>query len=1383
MTDSTTLSEQRRALLQGLLTGEAALRPRPGEIVEPRLPDALVPASAEQTHVWLHAAMAPGAALYNESITIHRSGSFSIEALQRAFNEILRRHEMWRSSLELRDGSLRAVVHSDLRVTLPLIDLTGLPENERDAAAVAIATEDARRPLDLTQAPLLRAKVVRLAPDRHRLYLTLHHIIFDGVAIYRLLMPELTALYAAYERGEEPAPAERRLQYGDYAIWRARQLADKTMARELEYWREKLSGELPELKLPADHRPPSLPTHRGSMETFHLSPELTTSLKAFSRQEGVTLYVTLLTAFKVMLHRYSGQDDIVVGGVTDMRRRSELENVIGYFLNSVALRTRPKAEMSFRDYLREVQRTVVGALDASNLPFDRVVREIRPNRAAARHPLFQVLFSIEPPAPAFAEGWALTQMDVTVGTAKFDLYLELDEERDRIIGRFLYSTDLFEAPTIRRMIGHWKTLLRGALLDPQSVLARLPLLTPEERDELLVKRNATARDFPQTTLHEWFSAQAATTPDAIAVEGDGRRWRYRDLERRATQLAWELRRAGARRGTLVGIAMERSPEMVAGLLGILKTGATYLPLDPGLPAARLGFLIEDARPAVILTDDTGAARLPRCDAPILRCNTVSDPEDCVDDAVADAAITDDLAYVLYTSGSTGRPKAVEIRHRAVVNLLAAMQDELDFGAEDSFLAVTTLSFDIAALELFLPLVTGGRLVVASRDDAADPSRLAALIARSRCSVMQATPATWRGLLARGWPGDPRLKLLCGGEALPPDLAAALLGRCAKLWNVYGPTETTIWSLSHVVKAGDDPMPIGRPLANSQVYILDQNGAPVPDLVPGELVIGGAGMARGYRNDPVLTAQKFVRFVSLGDRPLYRTGDMARYRGDGTIEFLGRTDNQVKIRGFRVGLEEVEAVIAMEPRIAACAVRAVPDASGELGLAAYLIGDRLSESDIPALRNALRETIPDYMVPTNYTILAALPMTPNGKVDRKQLPVPQITRSTEIAEPRDELEAKLVALWKEVLGVPKIGIHDNFFDLGGHSLLASVLVAQMQANLGRELPLVAIFQSPTIAGLAETLRSTSEPSFSHLVPLRESGAGRPLFIVHGIFGNVLQLKDLAERLNTRRPIYALQARGVDPRQEPHSSIAAMVEAYATAIRSVQPIGPYALAGYSFGGLVAFEMARWFRAHGEAVDLLALLETDLYERFLPLPDKIAYRLLLARRVIEKARILRARELPLYFASKLVQLGHRLLLRLGLRDDFVILDGLTGPMGERSRRMYQIGVREFRAFKPKRFDSRLSVFRTKGPRFDACDPLPIWRLAAKSVELFEVEGAHATIMDKPYVETLAAQLARCLAASELPTRPLTGVGRTQAGDTVATFAAELLDNGPDAVWQGGN
>jgi amino acid adenylation domain-containing protein len=1344
----TELSEQKQRLLRELLRGNAAQHraAEDEDRVKPRRPDEVAPLSAEQRDIWLHASMAPEVPLYNEAITIHRSGPFHLEALEQALNEILRRHEIWRTSFEQRDGSVYSRVHPDVRLVLAVVDLSHLAEAEREEVALAVATAEARKPFDLARPPLLRGTVVRLAPDAHRLYLTLHHLIFDGVSLYRVVMPELVALYDAFLLGRPCPLAEPRLQYGDYALWRERQLDSEPVQRALAYWR-RLAGELPAPDLPTDRSPAPVLSHRGAMETFEFSPELTAALKELATNEGCTLYATLLAAFKALLHRYSGQEDIVIGGVTDMRSRPELHHLVGYFLNGVALRTHPLPQMAFRDYLAEVQLSVVEALDACSAPLDAVVREVRPRRHRGRHPLFQVLFSIQPPAGAVAEGWALTQMDVTVGTAKFDLYLELEEMADRIIGRFIYSTDLFDASTIRRMIGHWTTLLDGAADDPQCRLAALPLLTADERRQLLIDRNATRQAYPDTTLHGWFEAQAHRTPEAIAVEGDGVSWRYRDLLRRVGVMAAYLQEAGVGCETLVGIAMPRSPAMVAGLLAILRAGGAYLPLDPDLPMARLALLIGDARPSFILTEPSVVSRLPQSPARLI---LYDDGLDSSSDESRECDVGPrNLAYVLYTSGSTGRPKAVEIEHRSVVNLLHALQRDLRLDGSDALLAVTTLSFDIAALELFLPLVTGARLVIATREEATDPSRLAQVLQHCGCTIMQATPATWRGLIACGWLGNDRLKILCGGEALQRDLAAALRERAGMVWNMYGPTETTIWSLSHEVSRADDPVPIGTPLANTRVYVLDRNGAAVPAGVAGELFIAGDGVARGYRNDAALTGASFVTVPAVPESRLYRTGDIVKHLADGPIEFVGRADNQVKIRGFRVGLEEVEAALVSHPDISAAAVRATDDASGELSLVAFVVGHQLDDPqlDDPQLNGAeirqfLRQRLPDYMVPTRTIVLPALPTMPNGKVDRKGLPAVTTSQARDGGAPHDALERQLAAIWQDLFKGQEIGIHENFFDVGGHSLLAVILLARIKEVVGRELPLIALFNAPTIAGLAQALRANAGPTFSYLVPLRPEGTGRPLFIVHGIFGNVLQLAALARRVDTDRPIHAIQARGADLLQEPHASIAEMVEAYVDAIRKRQPDGPYALAGYSFGGLVAFEMARRLRELGEEVELLALFETDLHERYLPLLKAIAYQWTLARRVLAKSARLSWRELPAYLWAKLCQFSRKLLVRAHLSDYPVAIDEAAGPLSDRFYLMFQMGAREFMAFNPKPYDRTISLFRVTVPRYDACDPLPIWRRAAKSVVVYDIAGDHDTIMYEPHVQSLATQLSQCLA-----------------------------------------
>ena len=1039
---------------------------RTPEAIRPRPANAVVPISAEQEHVWLHATMAADVPLYNEAITIHRYGLCDVGLLEASFNEVMRRHEIWRTGFAAGSHGIVQRVHEDIHLRLPLTDLTGLPPPEREAAALQIAIDGARLPFDLSQAPLLRGRIVKLSDSEHRLYLTLHHIIFDGVSIYHVLLPTLAAIYEDLVAGYAAAvagPAAPALQYGDYALWRAAQLESDAIAQQLAYWSETLAGELPVLHLPTDHTPPRPPTYRGDMATFALSAELTDRLKRTSLELGVTLYGLLLTGFQTLLFRYTGQTDLIIGGVVDMRRHRSLEPLMGYFLNSLPIRTRPAPGMSFRDYARQTSGAVVDMLAAGDVPFSRLVRTLQPRRSAVSHPLFQILFSIEPPAPQCAEGWDLTQMDVPVGSAKFDLYLELDERPEGLIGRFLYSTDLFEPSTINRMIGHWRTLLEAAVADPECALEHLPMLTLSETIQM-AGWNDTVQAVPDAPLNALFETRARSMPDAVAVVSAGRTYTYGDLNRRADDIAGWLCRAGVRPGALVAVCLGRSVDMIAALLATLKAGAAYMPLDPTLPAARLSNFLHEGAVTILLTRAHLLTELPQL-ADVLLLDDLAGGE-ARSAPLPPPSGPDDLAYVLCTSGTTGRPKAVEITHRAVVNLLMAMQGALCFSPADSLLAVTTVSFDIAALELFLPLVSGGRVILADRETAVDPFRLAEQIRQTRPTVMQATPSTWRALVDAGWPGLPGLRILVGGEALPRDLAAALLRRADSVWNLYGPTETTIWSTVHPVQAGSGAVPIGQPIANTTAFVLDPHGNQVPIGVPGELYLGGAGVARGYRNQTALTRQRFTTPAAIPGQRVYRTGDIVRRRRDGTLDWVGRNDDQTKIRGHRVEPGEVEAALTALPGVLNAAVVARADAGGFIQLVAHVVAPGLETT---YLRAALTRQLPNYMVPASFVFHNTLPLTANGKLDRRQLPAPHEPVSGE-TEPKTETERRLAGLWKTILGLNEIELAADFFALGGHSLLAIRLLIAIEAEFGCRISTLTLYQSPTIESLAAVVEA-------------------------------------------------------------------------------------------------------------------------------------------------------------------------------------------------------------------------------------------------------------------------------------------------------------------------
>ncbi|MEA2599254.1 MAG: hypothetical protein QOF89_246, partial [Acidobacteriota bacterium] len=760
------------------------------------------------------------------------------------------------------------------------------------------------------------------------------------------------------------------------------------------------------------------------------------------------------------------QEDVVVGTPIANRTRAELEGLIGFFVNTLVLRTDLGGDPTVSEILPRVRETALGAYAHQDLPFEYLVERLQPQRDLSRNPLFQLMFNLlNAPVERMESGsLALSPLEAQGSTSLFDLQVYVRETPRGLSTAWEYATDLFDASTMERLARHFGNVLSGITEHPEAHLSELPLLDEAERDQILVEWNATDREIPLGCVNEWIAAQASRTPDAVAVVFGGESLTYRQLDRRANGLALRLLELGVGPEVRVGIALERSLEMVVALLGVLKAGGSYVPLDPSYPAERLAFMREDAGLAEVLTEESlheipEVARAPRS-----------------------GVGADNAAYVIYTSGSTGRPKGVQISHGALANFLASMSETPGLTSEDRLLAVTSLSFDITGLELYLPLMVGGRVVLASREEAADGQRLQELIAESGATVLQATPATWRLLLESGWEGGEGLKALCGGEALSPVLAAALRPKVGSLWNVYGPTETTVWSTAEEIQ-GEGPILVGRPIANTEAYVLDGAGQPVPVGVPGELLLGGAGLARGYLGRPELTAERFVPAPFGTGLRLYRTGDLARYRADGRLECLGRIDTQVKVRGFRIELGEIEAALGGHPEVATAVVVAREEASGDRRLVAYVVPRRTGADLSDELRSWVRQSLPDYMVPAAWMFLAELPLTPNGKVDRKALPAP-ISEAGGAVAPRTPTEEVLAGIWARVLGLESVGSEDSFFHLGGHSLLATQVISRIREAFGVELPLRQIFETPTLAGLARSIDAARVGDFAAppLVPL-------------------------------------------------------------------------------------------------------------------------------------------------------------------------------------------------------------------------------------------------------------------------------------------------------------
>ncbi|MEO3871095.1 amino acid adenylation domain-containing protein [Nonomuraea sp. B12E4] len=998
------------------------------------------PASYAQERLWFLARLDPGAPAYHVNAVIELPERGGPDRCERMLDELVRRHETLRTALTVENGGLVQIVQVELPVALPRTDLRELPPERAEREFRALALAEARRPFALDRAPLWRARLVRMPGGEQRLVFVVHHAVFDARSGTNLA-EELRELHAAFDEDRPPRLPDLPVQYADYAAWQREHLGRGVLAAQLGHWRERLAGLPPDLGLPTDRPRPAVRGHAGAEHHLALPAGLVDGLEALARRRGATLFMVLLAGLKALLSRYAGQSDVAVGTPVAGRDLPEFEPLIGMFVNTLVLRTDLGGDPSFGELVDRVRETVLDALDHAEVPFDRLVEALQPVRDTSRTPLFQVGFNLLPMESRgqFPNGTAQLDLNVDVVRTAGDagVYLE-------------YSTDLFDADTIARLAGAYRLVLEAAVADPSARLSELPLMTEAQRREVLTGWNDTAVPYPERALHELVAEQAARTPGAVAVRApDGVELTYAELDARTEALAGRLVARGVRAESCVALCLPRGVHQIVALLAVLRAGACYLPLDAAYPAERLAYLLADSGAALLLTDSDHRDRLPVDRPPELLLDQLTE---CAGTGPLPSVGPDHLAYLIYTSGSTGRPKGVQVPHRGVVNLVTDVIRRLGGG---SALYLTSLSFDIAALEIFTPLLSGGTLVIAPEDAARTPKEIRR--AAEEVDLVQLTPSVASLAVEHLPPGLPRAVL--GGEPLPLDLATRLLTVTGELWNFYGPTETTIWSTAYRVPHSPATMLIGEPVANTTAYVVDGDLRPVPVGVPGELLLGGAGVTRGYHGRAALTAERFVPdpFGAPGGR-VYRTGDLARRHPDGTLECLGRLDDQVKVRGVRIELDEVAAVLDEHPSVRRAVVAVRDDAPGGRGLVAYVIGT----GEEAELRAHLRARLPEGMIPAAFVSVPDLPVLPSGKLDRAALPPPRAGGATAAyVPPRTPMEETLAAIWAELLGRERVGVTDDFFALGGHSLLVVRLVGRIDDEFGVELPLRRCFDATTV----------------------------------------------------------------------------------------------------------------------------------------------------------------------------------------------------------------------------------------------------------------------------------------------------------------------------------
>ena len=1366
------LSPSQRALLeQRLMARRTGVAQRSG--ITRRTVDSPCPLSYAQELLWLLSQVFDDGIAYNSPGAYHLEGPLDLDLLKRSFDALVQRHEILRTTYSVIDGRPMQIIHPTAELDLNVVDLRGHAPDELESESQRILKEESRFAFDLVTGPVIRPTVIRLTDNENILMTNMHHVATDGysrAALYR----DLTEFYECFAAERVPDLPVLTVQYADYAIWQREWLDGGIADRQLEYWKRKLARSPSRLDLPTDFGRPPVRSWVGNNMSVMLDIETREGLRATGRKGDSTLFVALLATFASLLGRYAGQDDVVVGTPFAGRNRTELESMVGYFINPLALRIDLSGDPTFTELVRRVRETTLEGFAHADVPYETVVRATNPQRDLSQTPVFQAMIVLHNPAwqtrrPKFEPaGLRATEITHEKGWSKFDVLLGMSERMAGLNTTWEYSTELFTPATVQRMTEHFRTLAESAGANPDRPLSRLPMLTEGERAKVVVAWSGRSEPLPQRdSIKDLFEEQVARTPDATAVVFGADRLTFAALNARANRIAWRLRELGVGPGSLVGILMEKSLDLVPAVLGVVKSGGAYIPIDPAYPRERIEFMVTDANPGVLLTHAKHTDDMPRSQATAFVLDTDTALDGMPDDDPPPVAGGDDLAYIIYTSGSTGQPKGAMIANRSLVSAYFAYERAYRLRELRAHLQMASFSFDVFTGDLIRSLLAGAKLVLCPIDVVVDPAALYELMGRERIDAAEFVPATasllFEHLEREGARLDFMRLVVVSSEAWRNEKYAFFKRFCGlrtRLINSYGLTEATIDSTFFEPPPDADLppgrfVPIGRPLENSRIFVLDSALEPQPIGVPGELCVGGVAVARGYLNRPELTAERFVPdpFSEDPDGLLYRTGDRVRWLADGTIDFLGRIDRQIKIRGFRIEPGEIESVLERHPRVHGAAVVDRTDPRGEVRLVAYLETSERSE-ELTDVRAFLSEQVPNYMVPSAFVAVAELPLTPNGKVDRDALADPEwgnVTVRDEFVEPRTDTERALAAIWCEILGLERVGVSDDFFDVGGHSLMAVRLFTAIERKLGARLPLSSVFETSTIEGLAQMIdghHAGETRKWPLVVELRRGGdAGPPLFLTAWAGGEVLPYRELVGSIEADRTVYGLMAPGVDRASNPLSSVESLAAYYVERVREVQPSGPYCVGGYCFSGLIAYEMARILIDEGETVTSVVMIDSYPFREMVrpgrielerakfqafksaDMAGKVAW---LRRRV----NGLRSRGRNLVYARR----GPILYEQLAAR-------GLAGRIPRRPWNLVLIASNLARRnYRPTPLDVRIDFFRAQTAP-DA-QPTPWEHLAGGGVVLHQVVSTgidHAGMMHEPHVSVLADQLSRALSTGD--------------------------------------